>query len=284
MKEKNEKIMDYLSCPLDDVVDREKKSGKNSLLKSSSTKKSDYKKSSIFSKKRDSHKKGSSFRGRRSGFISRKSGSFKKPYYNNRLINKTYNNYKGRNVHNGREYFKGRSGSFGSRVFDNRKGSFKKRFTSNRNKASVKSFRGNGSNNKGRKSFNKAPTSRTVVTKRLNNYKTAPAPMKKFNNLNISLFRKNRTFALNTKRSKPVGTIKSNVPRKRIKKGLKKGILKSKTRKSTSGSKFKPLNKYFLSKIKIVTSLNKIPSPLKEQKNTEVNLPESLNNTTAKKN
>lgn len=44
MKEKNEKIMDYLSCPLDDVVDREKKSGKNSLLKSSSTKKSDYKK------------------------------------------------------------------------------------------------------------------------------------------------------------------------------------------------------------------------------------------------
>ncbi|CRG98767.1 conserved Plasmodium protein, unknown function [Plasmodium relictum] len=274
--EKNEKIIDYLSCPLDDVVDREKKSGKNSFLKPSNTKKSEF--NTNYMKKKDSIQ-GSNFRARKLRYVNRKTGNYKKYFYNNRLSNKKFNKYK-RSFYSGRDYYKSRNNNYSSHyAFDNYKSPFNKKFVNNRNKTSSSIYRGNLTKNKTRKIFKKSQPARTVISKRLNSYKTVQVPAKKFNNLNISLYRKNRSFTLSNKRPKTVPVNKNKV----IRKGTKKITKNTNSRKNSNGSKFKSLNKYFLSKIKIVTSLNKIPSPLKEQKDTEVNLPESLNNANLRK-
>ncbi|CRG95372.1 conserved Plasmodium protein, unknown function [Plasmodium gallinaceum] len=273
--EKNEKIIDYLSCPLDDVVDREKKSGKNSFLKPNNTKKNEF--NTNYIKKKDSLQ-GSNYRARKSRYVNRKAGSYKKYFFNNRLSNKKYNKYKSRSFYGGRDYFKSRNNNYSSHAFDNYKNPYNKKFVNNRNKISNNIYRGNLTKNKTRKIFKKSQPARTVISKRLNSYKTVQVPTKKFNNLNISLYRKNRTFTLSNKRPKTIPVNKNKV----IRKGTKK-ITNTSSRKNSNASKFKPLNKYFLSKIKIVTSLNKIPSPLKEQKDTEVNLPESLNNANMRK-
>ncbi|SBT31699.1 conserved Plasmodium protein, unknown function [Plasmodium ovale wallikeri] len=290
--EQNEKLMDYLSCPLDDVVDREKRNGKNSFLNVNNLKKKEYK-TNFFKQKELTQN--SSFRGRgRSRFLNRRSGSFKKPYFSNRFSNSNYNNYKSRYFYSGsRDYFKNRANSYSSPYgYDNQKTPYNKNFISRRssiNHTPGTVFRGSLISNKTRKIFKNTPPSRTIISQKLNSYKTVQVPVQKFNNVNISLHRKNRTFAMSSNR--PTTTVtpvkKSNVSTlnksKIIRKGTSKATVSAGTRKSLNGSKFKPLNKYFLSKIKIVTSLNKIPSPLKEQKDTEVNLPESLNNANVRK-
>ncbi|GAW79499.1 hypothetical protein, conserved [Plasmodium gonderi] len=301
----NEKIMDYLSCPLDDVVNREKKSGRNSFLNINNSRKNNYKAS--FFKKKDLTQSSSGYRGRgggggRSRFTSRP-GSFKKPFFSNRLINKKFNNYKNKKLYTGgRDYFKSRPSSYNSHyTYDNHKIPYKnKNFFNRRNinnivKSPGTTYRGSSSSIakiKPRKIFKKAapPPRTTVISSNLNSYQSVHAPRPRFNNLNISLYRNKRVITANNniiksttnpslKRSNVSTVNKSKV----VRKGIQKTTIKTKTRKGVTGSKFKPLNKYFLSKIKIVTSLNKIPSPLKEQKDTEVNLPESLNNPSARK-
>ncbi|SBT00682.1 conserved Plasmodium protein, unknown function [Plasmodium malariae] len=276
--------MDYLSCPLDDVVHREKKSGKNSFLNVNNTKKNEFK--TNFFKKKDLTQ-GSSFRGRRrSRFSSRRSGSFKKPFFSNRLSNNQFNKYKSRKFYSsGRDYFKGRTNSYSSHYgYDSYKTPYNKNFLNRRTNNNIKTsgtiYRGNLIKKKTRKVFKNSAPSRTIISQKLNSYKTVPVPAKKFNNLNISLYRKNMSYGLGAKRSLNTAVVNKS---KIIRKGTKKSNVITKSRKSVNGSKFKPLNKYFLSKIKIVTSLNKIPSPLKEQKDTEVNLPESLNSTNMRK-
>ncbi|CXH94322.1 conserved Plasmodium protein, unknown function [Plasmodium berghei] len=276
---KNEKIMDYLSCPLDDVVDREKKSGNIGFLSNSNGKKKEFKPG--FLKKKDGSGN-SRFRGRgKPRFSSWKSRSFKKPYFNNRLSNSKFSKY------NSKKFFKNTSNNHSSRYgSDKFKSNYNKSYVSRKaiNKSSGIGYRGKMIN-KSRKVFKNPPTSRTVISKNLNSYKTVKVPIKKFSNLNISLHRKNRVFGLSGNRTNALSIKKNKIgalnKSKLIRKGVKKSIGGIKSRKITNG-KFKPMNKYFLSKIKIVTSLNKIPSPLKEQKDTEVNLPESLNNTVKK--
>ncbi|EUD66803.1 hypothetical protein C922_02788 [Plasmodium inui San Antonio 1] len=300
----NEKIMDYLSCTLDDVVDKEKKSGKNSILNLNNSKKYDYK-SKFFSKK-DLTQSSSGYRGRggggeRSKFTSsRRPGSFKKPFFSKRLIDKKYNNFRSKKIYSGpsRDYFKSRPSAHNSRyayeshnIPYNNKNFVNKKNLINSVKSSGTTYVGSSSvaKSKPRKIFKPIPSSRTtVITSSANSYKTVQVPSQKLSNLNISLFRNKRTVALRTNRPTTNLSVKrSNVSTvnksKVVRKAIQKTTIKAKTRKSVNGSKFKPLNKYFLSKIKIVTSLNKIPSPLKEQKDTEVNLPESLNNPSARK-
>ncbi|CAI7718503.1 conserved Plasmodium protein, unknown function [Plasmodium vivax] len=302
--EQNEKIMDYLSCTLDDVVDREKKSGKNSLLNLKSSKKYDYK-SKFFSKK-DLTQSSSGYRGRgggggRSKFTSsRRPGSFKKPFFSKRLIDKKYNSYKSRKFYSGpsRDYFKTRPSSYNSHyAYDSHNIPYNnKNFVNRKNminsvKSSGTTYMGGSSvaKSKPRKVFKPIPSSRTtVITSSANSYKTVPVPTPKLSNLNISLYRNKRTVAVtNNRPTTNLSVRRNNVSTvnksKVVRKGIQKTTINAKTRKTINGSKFKPLNKYFLSKIKIVTSLNKIPSPLKEQKDTEVNLPESLNNPNARK-
>ncbi|CAD2096958.1 hypothetical protein YYG_04871 [Plasmodium vinckei petteri] len=275
---KNEKIMDYLSCPLDDVVDREKKSGNIGFLSNSNGKKKEFKPG--FLKKKDGSGN-SRFRGRgKPRFSSWKSRSFKKPYFSKRLSNSKFGKY------GGKKNFKNGSGNHSSRY-----GSDKFKSGYNKSYVSRKAIGKSGGigyrrklGNKSRKLFKNTPT-KTVISKNMNSYKTVKLPAKKFSNLNISLHRKNRAFGLSGNRTSALSIKKSKIgalnKSKLIRKGVKKSIGGIKSRKSASG-KFKPMNKYFLSKIKIVTSLNKVPSPLKEQKDTEVNLPESLNNTVKK--
>ncbi|GAB64989.1 hypothetical protein PCYB_041910 [Plasmodium cynomolgi strain B] len=279
--EQNEKIMDYLSCTLDDVVDREKKSGKNSLLNLKNSKKYDYK-SKFFSKK-DLTQSSSGYRGRgggggRSKFTSsRRPGSFKKPFFSKRLIDKKYNSYKSRKFYSGpsRDYFKGRPSTYNSHyAYDSHNIPYNNKNFVNR-KNIISSVKSSGTTYMG-------------VTSSANSYKTVQVPRHKLSNLNISLYRNKRTVAVSSNRpTTNLSVRRNNVSTvnksKVVKKGIQKTTIKAKTRKTINGSKFKPLNKYFLSKIKIVTSLNKIPSPLKEQKDTEVNLPESLNNPSARK-
>ncbi|KEG00477.1 conserved Plasmodium protein, unknown function [Plasmodium vinckei vinckei] len=271
---KNEKIMDYLSCPLDDVVDREKKSGNIGFLSNSNGKKKEFKPG--FLKKKDGSGN-SRFRGRgKPRFSSWKSRNFKKPYFGKRLSNSKFGKY------GGKKFFKNGSSRYGDK--------FKSGY--NKNYVSRKTISKSGGigyrrklGNKSRKLFKNTSGSKTAISKNLNSYKTIKGPAKKFSNLNISLHRKNRAFGLSGNRTSALSIKKSKIgalnKSKLIRKGVKKSIGGAKGRKSASG-KFKPMNKYFLSKIKIVTSLNKVPSPLKEQKDTEVNLPESLNNTVKK--
>ncbi|KJP86553.1 hypothetical protein AK88_03844 [Plasmodium fragile] len=301
--EQKEKIMDYLSCTLDDVVHREKRSGKKSLLNLNNSKNNNYK--SKFFGKKDLTQSSSGYRGKGGGgktkFISsKKSGSFKKPFFSKRLIDKKYNSYKSRKFYSGqnRDYFKSRPGSRNSHyAYDSHNIPYNnKNFVNRKNlinsvKSSGTTYKGGSSvaKSKPRKIFKPIPSSRsTVIASNANSYKSVQVPNHKLSNLNISLYRNKRTVAVSNKRPTTNLSVRRNnvitaKKSKVVKKGIQKTTIKAKTKKTANGSKFKPLNKYFLSKIKIVTSLNKIPSPLKEQKDTEVNLPESLNNPTARK-
>ncbi|ANQ06449.1 Uncharacterized protein PCOAH_00008880 [Plasmodium coatneyi] len=288
--QQSERIMDYLSCTLDDVVDKEKKSGKKSLLNLKNSQKYNYK-SKFFSKK-DLTKSSSGYRGRggggRSKFSSsRTSGSFKKPFFSKRLIDKKYNTYKSRKFYSGTStgYFKSRPSTRNSQhAYDTHNIPYNNKYFVNK-----KNMISSVARRRPRKIFKPIPSHKsTVITSSANTYNSVHVPNHKLSNLNISLYRNKRTVAvsnnrpttnLSIKRNKVITANKSKV----VRKGIQKTTIKPKTRKTISGSKFKPLNKYLLSKIKIVTSLNKIPSPLKEQKDTEVNLPESLNNSSARK-
>ncbi|CAA9986743.1 conserved Plasmodium protein, unknown function [Plasmodium knowlesi strain H] len=301
--QQSERIMDYLSCTLDDVVNKEKRSGKKSFLNLKHTQKYNYK--SRFLSKKDLTQSSSGYRGRggggRSKFTSsRTSGSFKKPFFSKRLIDKKHNTYQGRKFYSGAstDYFKSRPSTRNSHyAYDTHNIPYNNKYFVNK-KNMIHSVKSSGTTymsgssiarSKPRKIFKPIPSHKsTVITSSANTYKSVQAPNHKLSNLNISLYRNKRTVAvsnnrpttnLSVKRNKVITANKSKV----VRKGIQKTTIQPKTRKTINGSKFKPLNKYLLSKIKIVTSLNKIPSPLKEQKDTEVNLPESLNNPSARK-
>lgn len=258
--ERKDKVLDYLSRPLDEVANLERQNGRSTNPVSSN---GAFPQDETWNA-RNRNRRGVSGYSRGGPFSSNRNRRY---YFRN-----SSSSFRGRNSrrtvsYRGRNTYSGPSQKF------NASGKF----------SAVRSRRGKGTGgtrrglirNTSRKIFKKTGGSvRKVLDTAPKSYTTERAGMKKYGNMNISLHRKNEIFPSSANRAKDSGRIGRGVQNRTSTQG--NNIVNG--RKVVNASRFEPLNKQALSKIKIVTSLQKVPSPLKEQQDTAVNLPESLNN------
>lgn len=256
--ERKDKVLDYLSRPLDEVANLEKKNGRNTKSVGNGA----YKKDGSWNV-RNQNRRTPGFPRRGGKYSSNRDRRyyFKNSSYRGRSSRRTVS-YRGRNTFTGPAQ---KYNSFGK---------FASSRTSRRGKGLANTSRRGLIRNTSRKIFKKPATSvRTVLNTAANTYAMVRPAAKKYTNMNISLHRKNETYPSSVNRAKDNSRIGRGVQNRTSTQG--NNIVNG--RKVVNTSRFEPLNKQALSKIKIVTSLQKVPSPLKEQQDTAVNLPESLN-------
>lgn len=254
--ERKDKVLDYLSRPLDEVANLEKKNGRNTKSVGNGT----YKKEGSWNMRS---------RGRRVPGHMRRGGKYS---------SKRDRRYYFRNSNRGRGprrlvSYRGRNTFTGSAKKYNSYGKFTS-LRSRRGKELANTSRRALLRNTSKKIFKPTNSVRTVVNTAGNMFTTVRPSARRYTNMNISLYRKNDTYPSSLNRGKDNARGGRGVQNRTSTQGI--NIING--RKIVNTSKFDTLNKQALSKIKIVTSLQKVPSPLKEQQDTAVNLPESLNN------